>query len=326
MRKSRISILSSYVGIVVAANSLPVNSWAQSYPVKPIRIVVGMAVGGALDLPARFVAKMLSERLGQQVVVENRTGAGGVIATEVVAKSPADGYTLLMLNLADTVLPALRKLPYDLQSDFAPVSFVSTYSDVIAIHPSVPARNVKELIALSRSQPGQLNYGSSGVGSLAHLSGELFNMLAKVTLLHVPYRGGAESALAAASGHVSMSVASVSAVLPLVQRDKLRPLAVTTAARASLLPTVPTLDESGVRGYDYPGWNGLAAPAGVPKDVITRLNTVLNSALSTPEAKELLAKQGLDPRTGTPEQFAKFVSDALVQNAKLIKLAGIKME
>jgi tripartite-type tricarboxylate transporter receptor subunit TctC len=326
MSKSRGRVMCSFAGILVAANLLPVSSWAQNYPVKPIRIVVGMAVGGALDLPARAIAKMLSERLGQQVIVENRTGAGGAIATEAVAKSTADGYTLLMLNLADTVLPSLRKLPYDLENDFAPVSFVSTYSDVIGIHPSVPARNIKELIAISRSQPGKLSYGSSGIGSLAHLSGELFNMMAKVSLIHVPYKGGAESALAAASGQVSLCIASVSAVLPLLHRDKLRPLAVTTATRASLLPSVPTIDESGVPGYDYFGWNGVSAPAGVPKDIIVRLNTVLNNALSTPEAKELLGRQGLDPRTSTPEQFRKFVNDSIVQNAKLIKLAGVKVE
>jgi tripartite-type tricarboxylate transporter receptor subunit TctC len=324
MRKPGWSALVLSAGIAACANLIGGEAAAQSYPNKPIRMLVGFAVGGAVDVTARIVAQKFSEQLGQQVVVENRTGAGGVIASDAVAKAPPDGYTLLMLSISDTVLPALRKLPYDLERDFSPVSLVTVLPLILVVHPSVPARNVSELIALTRARPGGLNFASSGIGSSAHLAIELFNLMAKVKFVHVPYKGGAESALAVASGHVDLCIASITAVLPIM--NKVRPLAVTSARRASSMPAIPTIDEAGLRGYDHYGWNGVIAPAGVPKDIIARLNAVLAKAINTAEMKETLDKQGVEPRTDTPEQFGAFIHDAIARNTRLMRLAGARSE
>jgi tripartite-type tricarboxylate transporter receptor subunit TctC len=303
------------------------DSSAQSYPLKPIRIVVGYTAGGGTDVTARIVAQKLSEQFGQPVVVENRAGAGGTIAAARVAASPADGYTLLLVTAADPVQSALRaNLPYDLERDSAPVSLVAVGPFVLVVHPSVPARNVKELIALARSRPGKLSYGSAGVGTATHLAGELFNLMAKSSLAHVPYKGSSESAIATAAGQIDMSFPDATAVLPLVDAGRLKALAVTSAKRASMLPSMPTLSESGLPGYDYSTWKGVLAPAGVPKDIIARLNAVIGKAVDTPEIKESLNKQGLDPQTSTPEQFAALIHGDIAKNAKLIALAGVKVE
>ena len=327
MRKPGRNLLLLIAGIVASAIFFVFDSLAQSYPVKPIRMVAGQAPGGSTDVTARIVGQKLSELLGQPVVVENRTGAAGSIAAERVATSPADGYTLLVLVNGHTVLPALRsRLPYDLERDFAPVSLMALGAAVLAVHPSVPARNVKELIALAASHPGKLNYGSSGVGGTTHLMGELFGLISKVKLSHVPYKGSAESAIATVARHIDIGFLDITVTLPLVKSGRLNALAVTTLKRASLMPSIPTLDESGLPGYDYAGWYGLIAPAGVPKAIIARLNAAIDKVVNTPEIKESLIKQGLDPHPNTPEQFAAFIHAAIAKNAKLIKLAGMKAE
>jgi tripartite-type tricarboxylate transporter receptor subunit TctC len=310
------------LAIVVLAGFPATRPLAQSYPVKPIRMVVGFAAGGSVDVTGRIVAQKLAEQLGQQVIVENRTGAGGAIANERVAASPPDGYTLLMVSTSATIVPALNpKLPYDLERDLAPVSFLSIGPLVLVVHPSIPARSVKELIALIRSQPGKLNYGSSGIGSTAHLPGELLKLMAKVNIVHVPYKGGAESVVALAAGQLALSFPSITAAQPLIDVGKLCPLAVTSIKRSSLMPAVPTLDEAGVPGYEFSNWNGFSAPAGLPKDILMRLNAAAK-AIDTPDTREAFAKQGFDLRTSTPEEFAAFIRPELVQNAKLIKLSG----
>lgn len=314
-------------GIVACANLSVFDSLAQSYPVKPIRMVVAFTPGGSTDTTARMVAQKLSEHLGQPVIVENRAGAGGSIGTERVATSPADGYTLLLMPASSAIDAALRsKLPYDLERDFAPVSLVVIGAYVLVVHPSVPARNVAELVALARSQPGKLSYGSAGVGSTPHLSTELFNHMAKVNIVHVPYKGGPESLVATAGGHVDMSFITLTTAVPLMNIGKLRALAVTSAKRASLMPSIPTLDESGLTGYDRTAWFGVLAPAGVPKDIIARLNGVIGKAVNTPEMKQWLTKQGFEPQTNTPEQFAALIRDEIAQTAKLIKSIGMKAE
>ena len=314
-------------GIVACANLSVFDSLAQRYPVKPIRMVVGFAAGGSTDATARMVAQKLSEHLGQPVIVENRVGAGGSIATERVATSPADGYTLLLMPASGAIDAALRsKLPYDLDRDFAPVSLAVIGPYVLVVHPSVPARNVAELVALARAQPGKLNYGSAGVGSTMHLAAELFNLMAKVNTVNVPYKGGSESVIATAGGQVDMSFPTLMTAVPLINSGKLRALAVTSAKRASLTPSIPTLDESGLTGYDRTGWFGVLAPAGVPKDIIARLNGIIGKAINTPEMKESLTKQGFEPQTNTPEQFAALIRDEIAQTAKLIKLFGVKAE
>jgi tripartite-type tricarboxylate transporter receptor subunit TctC len=290
-------------------------------------MVVGYVPGGAVDFTARLLAQKLSESLGQQVVVENRAGAATAIATERVATSPPDGYTLLLIPTSTAVQSALRNnLPYDLKRDLAPVSLVSIGPFVLVVHPSLPARNVKEFIALARSQPGKLDYGSPGVGSANHLVGELFDLQAKVKLVHVPYKGSGEAVIAAASGQTPVSFPSVSGALPLLATGKLRPLAVTSAKRVSSLPSVTTLDESGLPGFDYFAWYGVSAPAGAPKDIIMRLNAVLGRIVQMSDVKEALNKQGLEPQSSTPEQFAAVISREIEQTVKLIQLTGLKAE
>ena len=317
-----------FVVIAACADLSVVDSLAQHYPVKPIRIVVGYGAGGGADVTARMVGQKLSEHLGQPVVVENRLGASGSIATARVAASPADGYTLLMAVSGDTVLPALRaKLPYDLERDFAPVSLVTIGPYLLVVHPSVPARNARDLITLARSRPGKLNYGSAGVGGGVHLAGELFKLMAKVNIVHVPYKGGsAESVIAVAVGQIDISFPNITAALPLLEARKVRSLAVTSAKRASLMPSIPTLDESGLPGYDRSTWYGLLAPAGVPKVIIAQLHAVIDKVVNAPEMKESFNKQGAEPQTNTPEQFAALIRSELAQNASLVKLAGLKVE
>ena len=298
-----------------------------SYPVKPVKFMVGFAAGGAADITARMLAPKLSEMLGQQFFIENRGGAGGMLGTDAAAKSAPDGYTLLLMPAADTVQPAVRrKLPYDLERDFAPVARVVNGPWFLVVHPSVPARNAKEFVALARKNPGKLNYATSGVGSSAHMAAELFNSLAKVDTVHVPYKGIAEGVTAVAGGEVDLIFPSIPAALPLLNAKRVRALAVTTGQRTPLAPDMPTLHESGVPGYDRSGWYGVLAPANVPREIITRLNTAIVKIVNTPEMKAAFMKQGLDPATSTPEEFGAFIRSEIGQNVKLVKEAGIKVE
>ena len=303
------------------------KSSAPAYPSKPVKFMVGFAAGGAADVTARMLAPKLSELLGQQIVIENRGGSGGLLATDAVAKSPADGYTLLLMPAADTVQPALRrKLPYDLERDFAPVSRIVYGPWFVVVHPSVPVRSVKELVALARASPGRLNYASSGVGSSAHMANELFNSLAKVNIVHVPYKGISDGVTAVAGGEVDMIFASIPASLPLLTAGRVRALAVTTGQRTPLAPAMPTLNESGVPGYDRSGWYGVLAPANVPREIVTRLNAAIVKIVNMPDLKDAYMKQGLDPATNTPEEFGVFIRNEVAQNIKLAKAAGIKVE
>jgi tripartite-type tricarboxylate transporter receptor subunit TctC len=316
-----------FIPVIACFGLWVVSAPAQTYPVKPIRMLFGYTAGGAGDVGARLLAQKLSESLGQNVVVENRPGAGGAIADEFVAKSLADGYTLLYAAGSTTILPALRpKLPYNVERDFAPVSMVVITSFALAVHPSVPVRDIKGLIALARSQPGKLTFSTPGVGSSAHFAGEVFKMMTDVKMLHVPYRGAPEATTAVIAGEVDINFPSVTGALPFIASGRLRALAVSSAKRASTLPSVPTLNEAGLAGYERSGWNGVLAPAGVPKEIIARLNTAIVKAVNTPEMQEAFIKQGLDAQTGTPEQFAAFIRGQLAQNAKVVKFAGIKTE
>ena len=316
-----------FAAILASGLASATEARAQGYPVKPVRLFVGFTAGSAPDGIARALSPALLESLGQAVIVENRGGAGGSIATATVAKAPADGYTLLMMAAADTLQPALRaKQPYDLERDLTAVALVVVGMAVLSVHPSLPVRNVKDLIALARAHPGRLNYGSSGVGSSSHLMGELFNQMAGVKIAHVPYKGSADSALANASGHIEISYPSVVAMRTYAQSGKLRPLAVTSATRSLLMPELPTIGEAGLPGYDRATFFGVVAPGGVPRDVVARLNAAINAAVSTPETRALLLKQGLEPRSGTPEQFAAFIHEQILQNGKLIRSIGLKVE
>ena len=320
-------ILRLLTAIVACIDLSVVDSSAQSYPVRPIRMVVGFSAGGISDVLARMVAQKLSEILGQPVVVENRPGASTAIANERVAASPPDGHTLLMIGTTATVLPSLHaKLPYDLERDLAPVSLLAIAPFVLLVHPSVPAHNVKQLIALARSQPGKLSYGSVGTGSPPNLMAELFNMMAEVRTVHVPYKGGADAAVALASGQIDIYFSSAVSLLPLLETGKLRSLGVTSVTRLPVLPSVPTLDESGLPGYDSTNWNGLCAPAAVPKAIIARLNAAISTVVDAPDMKQSLNKQGMIPQALTPEQFGAFIHTEIEKNAKLIKLIKAKNE
>ena len=288
---------------------------------------MGSPPGGATDSLARILAEGLKQSYAANVVVENRPGAGGAIADEAVARAPADGYTLLYAAGSTSILPALRpKLPYNVERDFAPVSMVMVTSFALAVHPSVPVRDVKALIALARSQPGKLTFSTPGVGSSAHFAGEVFKMMADVKMLHVPYRGPPEATTALIAGEVDVNFPSVTGALPFIKTGRIKVLAVSSAKRSPSLPAVPTLSEAGLTGYERTGWNGVLAPAGVPKEIIARLNAAIVKAVDSPEMKQAIIKQDLLAQTGTPEEFAVFIRGQLVQNAKVVKFAGIKTE
>ena len=317
-------------GIIACAlwNSLWYSSvLAQAYPAKPVRLLFGYTAGGAGDVSARMLAQKMSEQLGQNVVVENRPGAGGSIADDAIAKSPPDGYNLLYAAGSSAILPALRNnLPYNVERDLAPVSLVVLTSFVLAVHPSVPVRDVKSFIALARQSPGKIKFGSPGLGSSAHFAGEIANMMANVKTLHVPFRGPPEAMTSLVSGEVDMGYPSVTGAVPFIQLNKIRGLAVSTNTRAALLPALPTLNESGIAGYERTGWNGVLVPAATSRDIITRLNSVIVKSVALPEIREAFLKQGLEPRTNTPEEFTAFIKRELTQNAKVVKFAGLRVE
>jgi tripartite-type tricarboxylate transporter receptor subunit TctC len=327
MPKPLLRSLRLFAGLGACVNLFALDSLAQTYPVKPIRIIVGFSPGGAADVTARLVGQKLFEDLGQTVIVENRAGASGILANARVATSPPDGYTLVMVSSAAAILPALRaNLPYDVERDLAPVSLVVKSSHVLLVHPSVPARKVQDLIALARSQPGKLSYGSSGIGSANHMAGELFNLMAKTNIKHVPYKGGADNVLATVAGEIEMTYGSLVASVSFINAGRLRALGITGTKRSALIPSIPTISEAGLPGYDSTAWYAVLAPAGVPKDIIAQLNTVIVKGANANEMKEAFLKQGLEPQSHTPEQFGDFIRAEVAKNLELVKLAGMKAE
>ncbi len=301
---------------------------ADSYPSKPIRLLVGFPPGGSTDILSRQVGLRLAEALGQQVVIDNRAGAAGNLASELVAKGNPDGYTLLMATVSSHgINPGLyKKVPYDPVKDYAPVTLIASYPLILAVNPGVPVKNVKDLIALAKAQPGAVRFGSSGNGSPGHLSGEIFKGMAGVDLVHVPYKGGAPSTLAVLSGEVQITFATLPGAMPHIKSGKLKGLAVTTAKRSPAVPAVPTIAESGLPGFDVSSWAGLMAPAGTPKGVVQKLNAATLKALANPEMRERLAGEGAEPVGNTPEQFAAFVKVELAKWARAIKQAGAQID
>ena len=300
---------------------------AQAWPAKPVRIVVGYAAGGGADTTARPVAQKLADHFSQPFLVENRPGASSSLAIERVARADPDGYNLLQLSSPGIAQAVLRlKLPYDLERDLAAISLMTYAPAVLVVHPSVPAKDVKELVALARAQPGKINYGSSGMGGSAHFAGELFNLMAKVDMTHVPYKGGADAVVATAAGQIEVSYPSVPSALPLLAAGKVRPLAVASIRRVSSLPQVPTLDEAGLTGYDLSVWYGLLAPAGTPQAIVEALNAALVKQLAGADMKDLLNKGGLEVQTGTPQEFAALIKREIALYARLSRQAGMKPE
>ncbi len=301
---------------------------AQSYPVKPVRIVVGFSAGGAIDIVGRRLAQKLSESLAQQFIVENRVGAGSVIGTDYVAKAAPDGYTLLLSGVTGLAAGAsvFKQLPYDTRRDFAPVILVLQNPAVLLVHPSVPAKTVREFIALVKSRPGKLNYASSGAGGGQHLAAELFIMKTGVNIVHVPYKGAAPALNDLVGGQVDIMFESIpTSAIQFIETGKLRALAVTSPRRSSLLPDVPTMQEAGLKGFEFRTWMGLAAPAGTPKDIIARLNAATNKAIASGDLRVWLEGLGLEVAGGTPEQFHAFLETEIAMYAKIVKASGMPL-
>ena len=300
---------------------------AQAYPTKPPRLIVPQSAGGSTDQVARPLAQQMGAALGQSVIVDNRPGAGSVIGTDVVAKSAPDGYTLLAVAASFSMSPSLyKKLPFDPIRDFAPISLLSSLPNILVVHPSLPVKSVKELIAFTKARPGQLNFGSSGMATGTRMSMELLKHMTGIEMVHVPYKGGAPSVTALMSGEVQVTLATISTALPHVKSGRLRALAVSTARRSPAAPEVPAIAESGVPGYDYASWIGLLAPAKTPPAIISRLNAEAVKALQTPEIKAILAAEGSEPVGNSPEQFAAILMTEVARWAKVVKAAGIKAD
>jgi tripartite-type tricarboxylate transporter receptor subunit TctC len=315
------------IAIALASFCSPASA-AESgaYPNRPIRMIVGFAPGGGTDTTARALTPKLSERLGQQVIVDNRPGAAGNIATDITTKAPADGYTILMGTIAALAInPTLYgNLPFDPLRDLAPVTQAVDSTNILVVHPSVPAKSVKELIALAKTKP--LNAGSSGVGGAGHLALELFNVSAGTKITHVPYKGGGPAMTDLLGDQINLIFATAASAVPHVQSGKIRALAVTTAKRSQLVPDLPTVAEAGLRGFEANNWYGVVVPAKTPKPIIDRLHKEFVAVLNMPDIKDILFKQGLDAAPSTPEKFGAYIKAETAKWAKVIKASGAKPE
>jgi tripartite-type tricarboxylate transporter receptor subunit TctC len=300
---------------------------AQTYPVRPVRVLVGFTPGGGTDIMARFLTPRLSEYLGQQFVVENRPGAATNVATEIVAKAAPDGYTLLFTTSALAINASLYKnLQYDALRDLAPVSVLGESPNVLVASQGVPAKDIKELVALARGKPGTLNYSTAGAGTSQHLAGELFKLRTKSDIVHIPYKGTAPALVGVMSGEVQFSFANVPAILAHVRSGRLRALAVAGARRSQQLPEVPTMKDAGIEGVEVPVWYGLLAPAGTPQEIVTALATASMKAARSPELGPRLLEQGAEPIGSTPEEFARLLRDDITKYAEAVRISGAKPE
>ena len=301
------------------------SAHAQTFPAKPVRLVVPFAAGGSTDIIARVLGQKLNEMWGQPVLVDNRAGGSTVIGTEIVAKAPPDGHTLLVTPAPFTIVPSLApRLPYDPHKDFEPITLINTTPLVVVVNPGVPAKSIKELVALAKAKPGVLNYGSSGSGGSNHLAGELFNAMAGVRMVHVPYKGNAPALTDLIGGHVDVVFNGLTSALPFIKSGKLRALGMTSLNRSATLPEVPTLDEAGLKGFQAVAWNGLIAPARTPKAVIDRINADVLKVIRAPELIEKLKAEGSDPVGSTVGEYSKFLRDEIAKWNKVIRMANIK--
>ena len=302
------------------------NAAAQPYPSKPIRFIVPFSAGGGADIVARAIGQKLSESVGQQVIIDNRTGAAAIIGTEIAAKSPPDGYTIILGQTGpNSINPGLyERLPYDALKDFAPITLATTYPYVLVVHPSLPVHSVKQLIVLAKARPNQLTFASAGNGAANHLAAELLKSMAGISMVHVPYKASAPALIDVLGGHVSMMLDPIITSMPHVKLGKLRALAVTGLKRSPLAKDLPTFDETGLPGYEAIGWHGILAPAGTPADIIAKLNNDIVKAIHTPEMRTRFAEQGAEPVGNTPVQFAEFLKSDLEKWAKVVKTAGVR--
>ena len=308
-------------------NALPADKPGGVYPSKAIRLVVPFAPGGSNDIMARLIAQKFSESFGQPVVVDNRPGASGVIGTDIAAKAAPDGYTLLVMSLTLTVNASLfKKLPYDTAKDLTPVTLIASAPLMLVVHPSLPAKSVKELIAHAKANPGKLNFGSGGPGSTPHLAGEMLRTMAGLQMTHVPYKGGAPALADLVGGQIQLMLENIPSTLPFARSGKLRALAVTSLKRSAIVQDLPTLDEAGLKGYELIGWNGLFVPTGTPPTIVTYLHGETVTALAQPDMKDRLAALGAEGVGSDPEEFGAFVKAEIGKWARVVKQAGLKAE
>lgn len=297
------------------------------YPTRPIRFIVPFPPGGGNDIVGRIVAVKLGEGLRQQVVVDNRGGAGGTIGTNITAKAAPDGYTMLVNNISLAVNHTLiRKLPYDTLKDLAPVSLIGRQPNIVVVHPGVAAKSMRDLLDLARAKPGQVNYGSGGIGTASHLSTEMLKLMTKTDMIHVPYKGLGPALTDLIGGRVHVIISTMASALPQIKAGKIRPLAVTTAQRSSFFPEVPTMDEAGVKGYEFSTWYGLLVPAGTPKAIVERLNAETRDALASSAVKEQFAAQGLEAVSSTPQAFGAYLAGEVAKWGKVVKASGATTE
>jgi tripartite-type tricarboxylate transporter receptor subunit TctC len=311
---------------VLAASFTALAAHAQTYPTKPVKIVVGFAPGGGSDFIARVIAQQLTGRLGTQVLVENRPGAGSLLGAEYAIKSAPDGYTLLLTPASYTVNPSVYKLSFDPLGDITPIVQLSRGPYLVAVHPSVPVKTLQELVALAKREPGKLSYASSGTGAHVQVATEYFLYTADIKILHVPYKGTGPALNDTIAGNVQMIFGSVATALQHVKSGRLRPLAVTTPKRIAAAPDVPTVAESGYPGWEVTNWHGLVGPKGLPKDIVQRLNREVNEAVKSKEVEKVLSSDGLEPAGGTPEELARIMKAEVARWAQVVKRAGIKVE
>ena len=306
--------------------NLPLPAAAQTYPNRPVRIVAPFPAGGGLDLVSRALGQRLSTALGQSIIIDNRSGADGMIGTEQVAKAAPDGYTLLISSTGPMVInPALNlKMPYDTLRNFAPITLVVVQPLCLVVHPSLPVKSVKELIALAKAKPGQLNYGSGGIGNGAHLAGEIFRTITSIDIVHVPYKGAAPAVVDLLAGQVQMMLNSIPVMLPFIKSAKLRALAVGADKRMAILPEVPTMRESGIAKFDANSWYGFFAPAGTPKEIVSRLNYESAKILRSQEMRDFMSPQGAEAIGDSPEEFSAHIRSELAKWAQAVKTAGVR--
>jgi len=320
----RVGVFTRTIVAIIIAGAAILPAHAQTYPDKPVRIIVPFAPGGSTDIVARITSQKFSERLKQTFIIDNRGGGGGNIGSDMVAKAPPDGYTLLLGTVGNLAInPGLyKKMPYDPLKDLAPIGYFGSAPNMLVVHPSLPSRSVRELIAFARSRPGQLNYASGGTGGSIHLGAELFKSLAKVDMVHVPYKGSAPALVDLLGGQTQLMFATMPPVLPHVKSGRLRALGVTGLQRSPLVPELPTIAESGLPGYEITQWWALMGPPGLPPAVVTRLNSELNAMLQQPDVKERFASEGAVAAPNTPEWLASFMKSEVAKWAKVVRASG----
>jgi tripartite-type tricarboxylate transporter receptor subunit TctC len=323
MRTMSSSLLRAAAALLLA---LTTTAYAQEYPTKPVRLIVPFPPGGSNDIVGRTIATQLGERWGKQVVVDNRGGAGGVIGTDLAAKTAPDGYTLLVVSIAHAVNPWLYKLTYDPIKSFTPVAILATGPNVLTVNPGLPVNSVKELVALAKQKPGELQWASAGVGSFQHLGGELFKLTAGVDILHVPFKGGGPAMIDVIGGHTKILFSSLVQTMPHIRSGKLRALATGGTTRSAVLPDVPTVAEAGVPGYEAVNWWGIVAPAGTPQPIVDRLHKEVTAVLSTPAVQKQFSSEGAEVVQMTPAEFGAFMVKELQKWERVVKEGGIKAE